>query len=295
MDKIQSDKFQTPIEIALGIDENGMTTARKLYEFLELAPQHFSRWCKTNITENEFAEEDVDYVRFTIDGETPTGGKIQREDFKLTAHFAKKLSVKGNSAKAEEAREYFTQLEERVKQKVIDRSQLPVTMQIMYAMMDEQAKMTLKQQEQDRKIQVLEQKQDTIIETFKTTADDDNFKTWANRCIVKIAESPKFDKGVGTNSNYAFARNESYDRLKKKWKCNLDDRVSRAKGRALQRNPGISKTELDSINKLTIISADKSLRPVYETVLKEMMIAYCVESNTKINQANAQITMDTAI
>ena len=27
---------QTPIEIALGVDERGMTTAKKLYEFLEL-------------------------------------------------------------------------------------------------------------------------------------------------------------------------------------------------------------------------------------------------------------------
>lgn len=48
---------QTPIEIALGIDEKGMTTARKLYDFLELAQGQFSRWCKRNIIENEFAEE----------------------------------------------------------------------------------------------------------------------------------------------------------------------------------------------------------------------------------------------
>lgn len=32
---------QTPIEIALQIDENGMTTASKLYSFLELEPSHF--------------------------------------------------------------------------------------------------------------------------------------------------------------------------------------------------------------------------------------------------------------
>ena len=32
---------QTPIEIALQIDENGMTTASKLYSFLELNPSHF--------------------------------------------------------------------------------------------------------------------------------------------------------------------------------------------------------------------------------------------------------------
>lgn len=39
MDSIENSKLQTPIEIALGIDENGMTTARKLYAFLELNPR----------------------------------------------------------------------------------------------------------------------------------------------------------------------------------------------------------------------------------------------------------------
>ena len=29
--------MQTPIEIALGIDENGMTTAKKLFDFLGMA------------------------------------------------------------------------------------------------------------------------------------------------------------------------------------------------------------------------------------------------------------------
>lgn len=43
---------RTPIEIALDIDSDGMTTARKLYAFLELRKEDFSRWCKTNITEN---------------------------------------------------------------------------------------------------------------------------------------------------------------------------------------------------------------------------------------------------
>ena len=59
---------KTPIEIVLGVDENGMTTAKKLYAFLELAPQHYARWCKSNVTENEFAEENIDYFPFTING-----------------------------------------------------------------------------------------------------------------------------------------------------------------------------------------------------------------------------------
>lgn len=112
---------QTPIEIALGIDEEGMTTARKLYAFLELDSSNYSRWCKSNITGNEFAEENVDYWAFVINDEW--GGQATK-DYKLTAHFAKKLSVKGNSEKAEEAREYFTRLEEKVKQQVIDYSKL---------------------------------------------------------------------------------------------------------------------------------------------------------------------------
>ena len=98
---------KTPIEIALGIDENGMTTARKLYAFLELEAKNFSHWCKRNIVENEFATENEDYVRFVFQDETPTGGKIQREDFKLTAGFAKKLSMMSKSQRGEQARNYF--------------------------------------------------------------------------------------------------------------------------------------------------------------------------------------------
>lgn len=105
----------TPIEIALGVDGNGMTTAKRLYEFLELNPSNYSRWVKSNISENQFAEEGVDYWAFVMHDErgfnpNPT------QDFKLTAHFAKKLSVKGNGERAEQAREYFTRLEERVKE-----------------------------------------------------------------------------------------------------------------------------------------------------------------------------------
>lgn len=108
--------MQTPIEIALGIDENGMTTARALYSFLELRPGNFARWCKSNITENQFAEEGTDYLRLFLDEETPTGGKIQREDYRLTASFAKKLSMMAKSEKGEQARKYFVTVEDGMKE-----------------------------------------------------------------------------------------------------------------------------------------------------------------------------------
>ena len=47
---------QTPIEIALKIDENGMTTASNLYVFLELEPKNFSHWCLRNIKKNKLVD-----------------------------------------------------------------------------------------------------------------------------------------------------------------------------------------------------------------------------------------------
>lgn len=116
MNTIIKTKMQTPIEIALGIDEDGMTTARALYSFLELRPGNFARWCKSNITENQFAEEGTDYLRLFLDEETPTGGKIQREDYRLTASFAKKLSMMAKSEKGEQARQYFVKVEDGMKE-----------------------------------------------------------------------------------------------------------------------------------------------------------------------------------
>lgn len=104
---------QTPIEIALGIDEEGMTTARKLYAFLELAQGQFARWCKRNIIENDFATENEDYWGFDINVE---GNKVS--DYKLSAPFAKKLSMQSKTAKGEQARQYFLKVEDKLKETV---------------------------------------------------------------------------------------------------------------------------------------------------------------------------------
>ena len=114
MQEVSEVTMQTPIEIALGVDKNGMTTARKLYNFFGLAQGQFARWAKTNIVDNEFATENEDFWRVDIDVE---GNKTV--DYRLTAHFAKKLSCKGNGARAEEAREYFTTVEEKTKEEVL--------------------------------------------------------------------------------------------------------------------------------------------------------------------------------
>jgi len=106
---------QTPIEIALQIDENGMTTASNLYAFLELHPAHFSDWCRRNIKNNKFAIENEDYMVFTFESENPKIGGRPKTDYKITSDFAKKLSMTGNTERHEQARQYFIACEQGLK------------------------------------------------------------------------------------------------------------------------------------------------------------------------------------
>lgn len=271
MNNLETTKMQTPIEIALGIDENGMTTARALYEFLEMPTQNFARWAKTNIEDNEFYEENKDWWGFFI---VKNGNNCK--DYRLTTDFAKHLSMESHSSKGKIARQYFITVEDKAKEMAINRSQLSPQMQMFYAIADGQAKMELEQKRQAEQMNRIEQKQDAIVETFQKTDSVEDFQKWANDRIAQIAESPKFDKGYGRSKNYSLARSESYERLKQKRNCRLDDRVQKAKGRALEERPDIKKSELDKINKIYIIANDKDLRPAYELVIKEMMVYYCV-------------------
>ncbi|QEK12752.1 hypothetical protein FQB35_10655 [Crassaminicella thermophila] len=108
-----SENRLTPIEIALGVDDKGRTTAKKLYEFLELNPSNYSKWAKRNIENNEFAEENLDYWPFVLNDEC--GGQATK-DYKLTASFAKKLCMTSKSPNGELARNYFVKIEDKLKQ-----------------------------------------------------------------------------------------------------------------------------------------------------------------------------------
>ena len=116
MNELVNTATQTPIEVALGIDENGMTTARALFSFLGMSRNNYSRWFRNNLIDNEFAEENVDYFPFLTNEEC--GGQAS-QDAKLTASFAKKLSMMSKSEKGERARQYFVKVEDGMKELAI--------------------------------------------------------------------------------------------------------------------------------------------------------------------------------
>lgn len=265
MNDLETTKMQTPIEIALGIDENGMTTAKKLYEFLELDSRNYSRWCKNNITENEFAEENVDYWAFVIDEErnfnpNPT------TDYKLTAHFAKKLSMKGNGVKAEEARDYFTTLEERVKQKVIDLNQLSPELQMFQKIFNSVAEQQLEQKRQAEQLNHVEQRVESIREVV--ALDTTSWRDDTGNILRKISME------LGGGQAYSQVRAESYELLSKRMGVNLKQRLTNKRRRMA--DEGICKSTRDKLSYVDIIAEDKKLIEGYTAIVKEMAIRYGV-------------------
>lgn len=73
--EIMNTTNQTPIEVMLKIDDEGYTTARNLYEFLELDKSNYSKWCKKNIEDNPYAENNIDYSKINSSLSTSLTGK----------------------------------------------------------------------------------------------------------------------------------------------------------------------------------------------------------------------------
>ncbi len=272
MQEVSEVTMQTPIEIALGVDENGMTTARKLYAFLELSPSNYSKWCKTNITENGFAEENVDYWAFVLNDEW--GGQATT-DYRLTAHFAKKLSCKGNGTRAEEAREYFTTVEEKTKEEVINRSQASPLLQSVAGIIDSLIKQEAEQNRLKKQQEKIEKKLDVVVATYEKNDSSDDFKQWCKNCAGKIAKSPKLEQ-FSSKEVFGVIWNESYQRLTEKRPCNLKTRLTNERGKAFERGKSSSWIK-QHITYLSIIADDKDLKPAYESVMREMMMVYCAE------------------
>lgn len=109
---------QTPIEVLLKIDDEGYTTARNLYEFLELNPANYSRWINKNIEDNPYAVSDIDYIKLNSSYKTSLTGRGNYTDYKITSDFAKKLSMTSNSKRGEQARNYFIEVEKKLKEKI---------------------------------------------------------------------------------------------------------------------------------------------------------------------------------
>lgn len=263
MNNVMERTMQTPIEIALGVDENGMTTAKRLYTFLELDKSHYSRWAKSNIVDNEFADENVDYWAFAIDGERDFNPN-PTQDYKLTAHFAKKLSVKGNGEKAEQAREYFTTVEERAKQLVIDRTQLSPQMQMVMSMAESMARQELEQKKQAEQIQQIEATVQNIKKELTEPIGD-----WRSEINSKVREI-----SIKSSIDYQTLFTQMYGELEQTAHCSLKRLCDNKRER--MEKAGNTKTCIkNETTKIAIIEGKPQLKAIFEGIVRRYAMSYC--------------------
>ena len=253
----------TPIEIALGIDEGGMTTAKKLYEFLELRAGDYSRWIKNNIAENEFAEEGTDYEVLRNNAENPQGGR-PTQDFKLTARFAKKLSMTQKNERGEEAREYFTRVEDGAKKMIFQFQDMSPQLQYMIKVEQEQKR----QAQEIAEVKDMVQTSVTRVESIReiVALDTTSWREDTRNLINKIAQE------LGGGQAFQQVRAESYELLEKRMGVSLKQRLTNKRRRMA--DEGVCKSKRDKLSQVDIIAEDKKLIEGYTAIVKEMAIKY---------------------
>lgn len=233
---------------------------------------NYREWVKRRLNECEAAEnEDFEAVEFS----TPSGQKRKEHIIKLDT--AKEMAMLERNEKGKEVRRYFIRIEKKYKARMAEHPQPVNQLQNLSPQLQALINMELKQKEQDAKIAALTDKTQKQEETLKTIHDTlfrdaSDFRRWVVRCVGNIAISPSFD---GTYNKYQKAWLESYDRLNEKVKCDLLKMVDEAKAKA--KAEGATKSQIKNINRQSVIAENPGLREAYRLVIKEMLIAYCVE------------------
>ena len=88
-----------------------VVSARELYLGLGLNKAVWKRWYESNIINNDFFKENVDWVGFNI---MLNGNKSQ--DFAITLEFAKHIAMMARTEKSHQYRNYFLECEKKAKE-----------------------------------------------------------------------------------------------------------------------------------------------------------------------------------
>lgn len=105
-------ELKTKMERALQVDDDGMVSAKHMYDLLGLDPSHYARWCENNIIKNKMVTENVDFKPFAIGANA--GGQATI-DYRISLSFAEALCMMTRTEQAKEVRDYFLSLEVSIK------------------------------------------------------------------------------------------------------------------------------------------------------------------------------------
>lgn len=156
----------------------------------------------------------------------------------------------------------------------ISNPNLSPELQIMQGLLNQMATQEQAIADNQRDNQRIEHKVDSISEIVAIDSRDWRNKT--NSILRKIAiKQGGFDM-------YQEIGNESYMRLEKRGRCNLDIRLENRRKNMIAQ--GVGKYKVKKLNKLDIIADDSRLTEIYLSVVKDMAIKYGVHLEEEIVQ-----------
>lgn len=128
----------------------------------------------------------------------------------------------------------------------------------------------LKQQEQDNKINAIDEKVDSIKEIVALNPND--WRKDTTSLINKMALS------MGGYENTKVVRRESYKLLDERFGVSLQTRLTNKRRRLA--DEGVCKSKRDKLNQLDVITDDKKLIEGYVAIIKEMAVRYGVSKES---------------
>jgi hypothetical protein len=136
-------------------------------------------------------------------------------------------------------------------------------MQMLYGMLDQMAQTERQAKEAKEIAQKAIDTTENIKEAVKPVFDD-----WSAKIKGKIAHVQNASE-KGFNVLYG----ELYKNLEERAGCDLNTRLRNRKLR--MQNEGCTKTEINTVSKLTIIEEDKRLKEIFSKIVSEYEIRYC--------------------
>jgi anti-repressor protein len=242
-------------------EKNGkqLLSAKELYLGLGLNKTNWSRWYPTNIINNGYFEEEVDWVgvRHVDEGNETT-------DFAISLEFAKHIAMMARTEKSHEYRNYFIKCEKKLKEVVTEVSHLSPELQMFNNLFKAIAQQELSNKQIVAAVQETKQEVQAIREVVEIRPSE-NWRADTNSVIKKICYKL---------SDYQKPKEEVYKALQERGACDLKRRLENMRARFLLN--GGSKSKSDNMNYLDVIADDKKLIEIYTAIVKEMAIKYKV-------------------
>lgn len=142
-------------------------------------------------------------------------------------------------------------------------------LQMFKAIFDSVAKTELKQREQDRAIEAVNQKVDDIRDVVALSPN--SWRPDARNLIARIA------RALGGNEYIRDVQAEIFKLVDERAHVSLDTRLTNKRRRMA--DEGVCKSKRDKLNKVDVIADDAKLIEIYIAVVKEMCVKYGIAVN----------------